>query len=1244
MPVLNTADRVYAGSDLVEKVFHGTNLVWASGPFLQLTGRTAVENASVGTNVGTLSVANPGTGTPTYTLTDSAGGRFSITGALLKVAGALDYETAQSHSVTVHVTGMTPNPADRSFLILVTDVDDTPAIITSANTVSNVENTVLAHTLTANESVTWSIVGGADQARFELSGSTLRWVGNGAKDFEAPNDSDTNNAYIVQVRATDLASNITNQTITVTVTDVDEVAPTITSSATVSNAENSVLAHALTANETVTWSIVGGADQSRFELSGSTLRWASNGTKDFETPNDADLNNAYIVQVRATDTAGNPTNQTVTVTVTDVAEGDVTPPTITSSATVSNAENSVLAHTLTANETVTWSIVGGADAARFEISGSTLRWLSNGTKDFEAPNDADSNNAYIVQVRATDLGSNQTNQTITVTVTDVTESGTTVVTAPNGMSWTFPGTVVNGTYVNGDVWVFTNTTLPMPTMSAAPTGSGSTTRNGGMINPTFNTLVENSPNGNDVTTALRNGYDGRCADSSLVYDVAYNAHVSVSTLSPGDSLVSAESISDAEYAIFGSNHRCIGRMACLTVVNYTPFTDEFRPAYFGTTKTRRRFSELNTALLPNMTAPFNPKGITSDDFHMDSSSVYFGAADPTAGTTRNEEMRAGGLYDLQYWIIPISGTNAVSLLKPFKQQYWYPRDSGRVHGAVCCYVMHNFSDRDVFLKNLVQIAIDTYEIAAGHTGRVPFSTGAGFFASPLWLIRMAGLLFNDTPMKNAGSMATGKTDFYGNPYPKWGELGRVNFSATAHAQYRTPPGHTGPKALFGDIPIADVSGGQGPNNTFKDPNGVYDGFPYMQGFSLRYAKAAVNSPDGSVMQLDAASDPSTFPGDDFYNGCPVRAFHGGSVYRTVISDYVGSTRIALFSPTLPVTLSANDDVIIYMSTFPNILDDTYADLQDFPILGTYGIMNNAQMGCFMSSIAMKDEAFWATCVRGDAVAAYNRRWAADRQLWLNWGVYFDYSSAGTGGLNFEFQRDSQGFGGSGNLWMAKLWDTLNIISAGTLPITGQDIVPVLQTHTYSSTIEAGALAIDGQSITPDFAVGGSPVTVFEYVVLGTETGEVGWGGYTIRNTIGAANLGAATGQHARVTIGYRLLSTGTTVNAAIGQRAASGDFYDTTAMAVLTGGDFPSGVYTAPGFVPYVTMISDWILLNEPYDNTKDYTVAAHTVGAAQTFNIADANNTVWYSGIDDAAVADTSGNAFGDHSNKIVIKIEIKG
>lgn len=96
-------------------------------------------------------------------------------------------------------------------------------------------------------------------------------------------------------------------------------------------------------------------------------------------------------------------------------------PSITSSASISNVENTELAHTLASDKLVYWSIVGGADAARFEVSGSTLRWLGDSTKDFEAPDDADTSNTYVVDVRATDLMGNTVDQTVTATVTDVAE-------------------------------------------------------------------------------------------------------------------------------------------------------------------------------------------------------------------------------------------------------------------------------------------------------------------------------------------------------------------------------------------------------------------------------------------------------------------------------------------------------------------------------------------------------------------------------------------------------------------------------------------------------------------------------------------------------------------------------------------------------------------------------------------------------------------------------------------------------
>lgn len=296
-----------------------------------------------------------------------------------------------------------------------------PPIITSAATASVAENNTLAFVMTADDvTSTWSINGGADAALFEVSGSTLRWVGNGTKNFEAPNDVGTNNVYEVVYQATNTFGS-TTQTLAVTVTDVAEgTAPTITSGATTSVDENQPLVFAMNSSDpAATWDISGGADAARFEVSGSTLRWVGNGTKDYEAPNDAGANNVYDVIYRATNAFGNST-QALAVTVINLAEPT---PLITSGATVSVAENSTLAFTMVADDpTSVWDLSGGADIALFEVSGTTLRWAGNISKDYEFPNDAGTNNVYNVIYRATNLYGNTT-KALAVTVTDVADTG-----------------------------------------------------------------------------------------------------------------------------------------------------------------------------------------------------------------------------------------------------------------------------------------------------------------------------------------------------------------------------------------------------------------------------------------------------------------------------------------------------------------------------------------------------------------------------------------------------------------------------------------------------------------------------------------------------------------------------------------------------------------------------------------------------------------------------------------------------
>jgi hypothetical protein len=103
--------------------------------------------------------------------------------------------------------------------------------------------------------------------------------------------------YAVVIRATDVAGNTADQSVTVTVTDADEIAPIIAGSTTPSVVENTTGVAIYTPNEPVSWSLHGGADAARFTLSAGTLSFLA--APDFEVPSDSDGNNTYVVVIPA---------------------------------------------------------------------------------------------------------------------------------------------------------------------------------------------------------------------------------------------------------------------------------------------------------------------------------------------------------------------------------------------------------------------------------------------------------------------------------------------------------------------------------------------------------------------------------------------------------------------------------------------------------------------------------------------------------------------------------------------------------------------------------------------------------------------------------------------------------------------------------------------------------------------------------------------------------------------------------
>jgi VCBS repeat-containing protein len=98
-----------------------------------LDGGEVSEGAAAGTVVGMVGASDPDAGdTLDYSLTDDAGGRFAIdpsTGVISVADGAaLDFETTGQHSLEVEVTDGGGLSATQTFVIGVTNVNETPVI------------------------------------------------------------------------------------------------------------------------------------------------------------------------------------------------------------------------------------------------------------------------------------------------------------------------------------------------------------------------------------------------------------------------------------------------------------------------------------------------------------------------------------------------------------------------------------------------------------------------------------------------------------------------------------------------------------------------------------------------------------------------------------------------------------------------------------------------------------------------------------------------------------------------------------------------------------------------------------------------------------------------------------------------------------------------------------------------------------------------------------------------------------
>ena len=328
------------------------------------------------------------------------------------------------------------NSTNHDVAITVTNVNDNTPSFTSPDSASVAENQTAAYTTIATDrdgdDLTYRL-SGTDASLFTINPATGVVSFMEAPDFENPGDAGRNNVYNITVTASD-DTNDTDHAVAITVTNVNEDAPSFTSPDSVSVAENQTAAYTAVATDADGDTLIyglSGTDAALFTIEPNTGVVSFLVPPDFEDPDDAGGNNVYDITVTASD-GDNSTNHDVAITVTNVNDNT---PSFTSPDSASVAENQTAAYTAQAEDgdgdTLTYRL-SGTDASLFTINPATGVVSFMEAPDFENPGDAGRNNVYDITVTASD-GDNSANHAVAITVTNVNEDAPSF-TSPDSVS------------------------------------------------------------------------------------------------------------------------------------------------------------------------------------------------------------------------------------------------------------------------------------------------------------------------------------------------------------------------------------------------------------------------------------------------------------------------------------------------------------------------------------------------------------------------------------------------------------------------------------------------------------------------------------------------------------------------------------------------------------------------------------------------------------------------------------------
>jgi len=380
-----------------------------------------LENASSGAIVSRISILDRGdsnilsitlSGTGSTNFEVSVGGQVT-----LKTGATLDYDTNPSYNLSVVATNHAGNSNIAELTILVTDVaSDVPIVGDFSKTIAEdtTESTKIGTLLvTTNDSPITSIT--LSNAGYE----DFTVATNGDISLASAVDYESKSSYSLTAIARNGAGASNEATVTITITDVSDETPALTSY-TNSIAENESIG-------TVVGDIIiskeGDSDITDISLTGddnSNFSVSTTGEITLESALDYETKASYTLEAIATNGAGSSDGASVTLTVTNIAESVPLLVTPSDFSLDENASIGTVVGTITANGTddeeivTSYTIQSGNTGSAFLISDTGVITTAT-TLDYATTS------SYDLSIYATNDFGNSTSITVTIDITEAVD-------------------------------------------------------------------------------------------------------------------------------------------------------------------------------------------------------------------------------------------------------------------------------------------------------------------------------------------------------------------------------------------------------------------------------------------------------------------------------------------------------------------------------------------------------------------------------------------------------------------------------------------------------------------------------------------------------------------------------------------------------------------------------------------------------------------------------------------------------